>query len=371
MTNLTRRDLIAAGSAALTLAALPAMAKSGVMPAAKRVRANGIALSVHDVGTGPAVILLHGFPSLAFGWRHQIGALAAAGYRVVVPDLRGYGRSDTPKAIDAYAIDRLTGDILGIMDALDIGKAAIVGHDWGGILAWQMPLFHRTRVAAVIGVNTPYIPHWMLWLHPDLVRAALPPGGTFVANPRAAPIAQMRQVYSPDMYVLMFQDGFRADAAMNRSPRLTIRSTYRKGVLPASQWAHLPREAANMEVYGKPVPATLPGNDVLTPGEIDVYARAFERTGFTPAIHWYRNLDRNWATSRSLDPRIDVPALMVSARDDFVLRPSMADNMGAYVSKLARHTIEDCGHWTPEEKPDALNRVMLRWLAELDRSSFA
>lgn len=371
MTHITRRGLIVGGAAAITIAALPAMANRGLMPPARLVRANGINLSVHDVGTGPTVILLHGFPSLAFGWRHQIAPLVAAGYRVIVPDLRGYGRSDAPKAIEAYSVAWLTGDVVGIMDALNLNRAALVGHDWGGLLAWQMALQHPKRVAAVIGVNTPYIPDWMLWLHPDVVSAALPKGRTFVANPSHAPIGQMRQVYSPDMYVLMFQDGLKADRAMDRSPRETIRSTYRKGLLPASQWNDLPRAVANMEVYGKPIPATLPGKDVLTPAEVNIYARAFERTGFTPAINWYRNLDRNWAASRGLDPRIDAPALMVSARDDFVLRPSMTDGMSAYVPKLTRHTIEGCGHWTPEEKPNELNRLMLGWLATLDRSRFA
>lgn len=168
MTHITRRGLMVGASAALTFAALPAMAKSAVIPTARLVRANGISLSVHDVGTGPAVMLLHGFPGLAFTWRHQVAPLAAAGYRVIVPDLRGYGRSDAPKAVEAYSVDRLTGDVIGIMDALNVRKAAFVGHDWGGLLAWQMPILHPTRVAAVIGVNTPYIPHWMLWLHPDL-----------------------------------------------------------------------------------------------------------------------------------------------------------------------------------------------------------
>ena len=371
MTDLTRRSLIIGGSAAFTLAAIPARATSGVMPPARLVRANGIELSVHDVGAGPAVILLHGFPSLAFGWRHQIAPLVAAGYRVIVPDLRGYGRSDAPEAVEAYSVDRLTGDVVGIMDALNVKRAAIVGHDWGGLLAWQMPLLHPTRVAAVVSVNTPYIPDWMLWLHPDVVQAALPEGRTFVADPDLAPIEQMRQVYSPDMYVLMFQDGLKADRAMARSPRETIRATYRKGVLPASQWDKLPRSAANMEVYGKPLPAVLPGDDVLSRSEVDFYVRAFERTRFTPAINWYRNLDRNWSMTRTLDPRIDVPSLMVSGRDDFVLRPSMTDGMDAYVSKLARHTVENCGHWTPEEKPAELNRIMLGWLATVERSRFA
>jgi soluble epoxide hydrolase/lipid-phosphate phosphatase len=308
------------------------------------------------------VVLLHGFPGLAFTWRHQIPAFSAAGYRVIVPDLRGYGRSDAPAPVEAYDIHQLTADLVGLLDALGLKKAVFMGHDWGGLLAWQMSLLHPERVAGVIGVNTPFLPHWTLWLHPDLVTAALPEGRSFVANPSADPIAQMRQVYGPDMYVLMFQDGKRADAAMNLDPRGTLRSAYRKGLMTSADWNKLPREVANMEYYGKPLPDRLPGRDVLTSHELDFYAAQFDRTGFTPAINWYRNLSRNWETGLDLDQTIRVPSMMVSAANDVVLRPSMVSGMSAYVPDLEKHVLSDCWHWTPEEKPDELNRLAISWL---------
>ncbi|WP_199726518.1 alpha/beta fold hydrolase [Teichococcus wenyumeiae] len=360
--RLSGRALLVGSVAAAVTSVLPASAQGAAMPGMRMVKTNNINLAVHEAGSGPAVVLLHGFPGLAFTWRHQIPALAAAGYRVIVPDLRGYGRSDAPKAIEDYDIAHLTGDLVGLLDTLGIEKAIFMGHDWGGLLAWQMALLHAGRVAGVIGVNTPHTPHWMLWLHPDLVEAAQPRGQTFAADPKVDPVSQMRRVYSPDMYVLMFQDGRVADNAMDRDPRGALRNAYRKGLITSADWNKLPPEVANMEYYGKPLPERLPGEDVLTTQELDFYASNFERTGFTPAINWYRNLSRNWKAGLGVDQTVRVPSLMVSAAHDVVLRPSMADGMDAYVPDLEKHTVADCWHWTPEEKPEELNRLAVSWL---------
>jgi pimeloyl-ACP methyl ester carboxylesterase len=357
---MSRRSVLA-GFAALT-PAMPGFAQQAVMPPSRKIKTNGIELAVYEAGSGPAVVLLHGFPGLAFSWRHQIPALAAAGYRVIAPDLRGYGGSDTPQAVEDYDIAHLTGDLAGLLDALAVERAVFVGHDWGGLLAWQMPLLHEARVAGVIGVNTPFIPHWMLWLHNDLTKPLLPTGRTFVANPGVDPIAQMRQIYSPKMYVLLFQDGQAADKAMNRDPRQTLRIAMRKDLMTAADWDKLPPAVANMEYYGQPAPDPLPGHDVLTAQELDVYAQHFARTGFTPGINWYRNLSRNWQAGLQIDQSIHVPSLMISAEHDVVLRPSMADGMKAYVKDLETHVVADCWHWTPEEKPQELNRLVLSWL---------
>ena len=155
-------------------------------------------------------------------------ALLAAGCRVIAPDLRGYGLSDAPEAVENYDIAQLTADIAGLLDALGVQKAIFMGHDWGGLLAWQMPLFYEQRVSGVISLNTPHIPHWMLWLHRDLVSAVLPEGRSFVADPAVDPIIQMREVYSRQMYVLLFQEEHTADKAMNRDIRGTLRGALRK-----------------------------------------------------------------------------------------------------------------------------------------------
>lgn len=362
MTNLSRRAFIAGLGAAATTAAMPAFSQTSIMPPMRIVRANGINLAVYEAGAGPAVVLLHGFPGLAFTWRHQIPALVEAGYRVIVPDLRGYGLSDAPAAVEDYDIAHLTGDVIGVLDALGLEEAVLAGHDWGGLLAWQTALFHEQRVAGVISFNTPHIPHWMLWLHQDLVDAALPPGHKFVADPDADPISQMRQVYSPQMYVLMFQDGHLADEMMARDVRKTLRSALRKDLGTPADWGNLPPLVANMEYYGQSLPAVLPGSDVLNSGELDFYVRHFERTGFTPSINWYRNITRNWKAGLEVDQTIRVPSLLVSAANDVVLRPSMAIGMEAHVPDLETHVIADCWHWTPEEQPDEVNRLITSWL---------
>nr|WP_205600827.1 alpha/beta hydrolase [Halomonas socia] len=365
MINLTRRAVLAGMAAAMLAAAMPSFSwatEPTVMPPVRMVEANGINLAVYEAGSGPAIVLLHGFPGLAFTWRHQIPALVDAGYRVIVPDLRGYGLSDTPTAVEDYDIAHLTGDVAGLLDALNVEKAVVMGHDWGGLLAWQMALFHEERIAGVISLNTPHIPHWMLWLHPDLVNAVLPTGQDFVADPHVDPIAQMQEVYSPQMYVLMFQDGRAADDIMNQDVRGTLRGAMRKDLGTPQGWDSLPQAALNMEYYGQPSPEELPGNDVLTSTELGYYVRHFERTGFTPAINWYRNISRNWEAGLHIDQTVRVPSLMVGAANDVVLRPSMMNEMDSYVTDLEKHVLADTWHWTPEEKPEELNRLVIAWL---------
>ncbi|MFC6631786.1 alpha/beta fold hydrolase [Microbulbifer taiwanensis] len=360
--NISRRSFLVGFSALVLASAFPAFAQAPTMPVHRMVETNGINLAVYEAGAGPAVVLLHGFPGLAYTWRHQIPALAAAGYRVIVPDLRGYGQSDMPADVAAYDIAHLTDDLAGLLDALGEDQAVFMGHDWGGLLAWQMALLHKERVAGVIALNTPHIPHWMLWLHPAIVTPALPEGKIFTADQTKDPITQMREVYSPDMYVLMFQEGDAADRVMNRDVRGTLRSSLRKELLRASEWENLPPFVANMEYYGQPVPANLPGRDVLTAEETDFYVSQYERTGFTPAINWYRNISRNWQAGLEVDQNIRVPALMISAEHDVVLRPSMTDGMERYVPDLEKHVIADSWHWTPEEKPQEVNRLAISWL---------
>lgn len=332
------------------------------MPPVEMVNTNGIELAVYEAGDGPAVVLLHGFPGLAYTWRHQIPALVEAGYRVIVPDLRGYGLSDAPPAVEDYDIDDLTGDVAGLLDSLGVEKAVFMGHDWGGLLAWQMALLHEEKTAGVISLNTPHIPHWELWLHPDLVDPVLPEGAQFEADPALDPIAQMREVYSTDMYVLMFQDRDAADSVMNSDPRGTLRSALRKDLGTPDGWDQLPAAAKNMEYYGQPAPEEFPGRDVLLPEELDVYVSHYERTGFTPAINWYRNITSNWEAGLEIDQTIRVPSLMVSAENDVVLRPSMTDGMDAHVPDLERQVVPDAWHWTPEERPEEVNRIVLDWL---------
>lgn len=368
MIRLMRRTVLAGVAAASLIAAVPAIGSqttaAPIMPPVEMVDTNGIKLAVYEAGSGPAVVLLHGFPGLAFTWRHQIPVLVDAGYRVIVPDLRGYGLSDIPEDVEDYDLARLTGDVVGMLDSLNVEEAVFVGHDWGGLLAWQMALFHKERTRGVVSFNTPHIPHWGLWLHHELVASVLPDGASFTFDSQRDPIAQMRDVYSPGMYVLMFQDGDKADTAMNNDPRGTLRAALRKELGTPDGWGQMPVELKNMEYYGQAAPTEFPGQDVLSAEELDFYVSQYERTGFTPAINWYRNITRNWEAGLDVDQTVRVPSLMISAENDAVLRPGMTDGMDAFVSDLERHVIADAWHWTPEEKPEEANQIVLEWLQE-------
>jgi pimeloyl-ACP methyl ester carboxylesterase len=167
---------------------------------------SGITLSVHDAGSGPAVVLCHGFPELAYSWRHQIPALAEAGFRAIAPDQRGYGESDRPEPIEAYDLEHLAADLESLLDALEIERAVFAGHDWGGFVAWAMPILYPERTAGVIGVNTPYVP----FPTTEVLRAA------FGQDER--------------LYILWFQKPGVAEGVLDRNPRLVFEKLMRRGV---------------------------------------------------------------------------------------------------------------------------------------------
>lgn len=365
MISLSRRVVLLGTAGSLIASLMPAFGTARIMPTVRYVRTNGINMAVYEAGKGPAVVLLHGFPELAFSWRHQIAPLVAAGYHVIVPDQRGYGLTDRPSKVEDYDMVHLTGDLVGLLDALGVEKAVFVGHDWGGLVAWQMPLLHQSRVAGVIGLNTPFIPHEMLWLDPSLTKGLTPPDKPFVADDTKDPIAQMREVYSPDMYVLMFEDGDLGDRLMAHDVARVFRNNMRKGVITAAQYARLPPQARHMafiKTLEQPEPKTLPGELILTPDELAFYVESFERTGFTPGINWYRNLSRNWKAGLNINQTIEVPSLMIGAEDDVVLAPALMDGMDAHIPDLEKDVIAGCGHWSQQEKPKEVATLMIGWL---------
>ena len=309
--------------------------------APRYVETNGIRMAVYEQGQGVPVVMCHGFPELAYSWRHQIPALSDAGFHAIAPDQRGYGATDRPAAIEDYDMHHLTGDLVGMLDAMKIDKAVFVGHDWGGFVVWHMPLLHPNRVAGVIGVNTPFLP-----------RAPMDP------------IALMRMAYGEEMYIVYFQKPGVADAALGKDVAKTLRLFYRKSGMTIEEFDKRPAEEKNLAfVRALELDEKLwPGKVLLAPEELDVYAKAFTRTGFTGGINWYRNFTRNWQTTEGIAQKVTVPCLMVMAENDIVLRPAMADGMEAFVPDLEKHLIKNCGHWTQAEQPDELNRVMISWL---------
>jgi pimeloyl-ACP methyl ester carboxylesterase len=298
-------------------------------------------LSTHQLGVGPAVVFCHGFPDLAYGWRHQLTRIAEAGFHAIAPDQRGYGGSSAPPEIEAYGLTELTGDLVGLLDALGIERAYFVGHDWGGFVAWAMPVLHPERVLGVAAVCTPYMPFPSVATHLSVV------GGE--AN---------RQ------YVAWFQQPGTAEAEMDVRVRPILTRILRTGVpleevlrfalidgkldmnpfLDAEQWP----------VLGKPLG---------TPEDLDHYCRVFERTGFRGGINWYRNIDRNAAEHPAVGTRkLELPCLMLTAEWDPGLRPEHAEGMRALCSDLELHLVEKVGHWVPQEAPSVVNERLISWL---------
>ncbi len=311
------------------------------------VETDALRIAVYEEGEGFPVILCHGFPEIAYSWRRQLPALAKAGFRAIAPDQRGFGKTGAPKnapsgeaAVPLYDMENLTADLVNLLDALELPKAVFCGHDWGGIVAWQMPLRHPDRVAGIIGVNTPFIPR--------LTRE---------------PIAAMREAYGDEMYIVFFQKYGEAEKILEEDVARSVRFWYRTPISRA-EYDKLPAEAKNLAFMKRfrADEATWGGESLLTPEEQAVYREAYEATGYEGGINWYRNFTRNWERSAHIEDKARAPSLMISAADDIVLTPEMAEGMEKYVPDLEKHIIADCGHWTQQERPDELNRLMTDWL---------
>ena len=321
------------------------------MPPVQFADVNGVRLAYYEAGprTGTPIILCHGWPELAYSWRHQIKALADAGRWVIAPDQRGYGDSDKPSAVEDYDLRHLTDDLAGLLDHLGAEKGIFCGHDWGGFVVWQMPLRHPDRVAGVIGLNTPFSP-----------RAP------------ADPIEIMRSRFGEEMYIVHFQKFGEADAILAADVPKAMSFFMRRpmpGTPPASGGlsAEVERPAGQsafaiirmLEAYD---PAFDPRPKFLTDEEMAVFVDTYRRTGFTGGINWYRNFTRNWQNSEGVTDRVEVPSLMIMAEKDAVLPPSAADGMEAYVPDLEKALVKDSGHWTQQEEPEAVNRIIIDWL---------
>jgi len=278
---------------------------------------NGIRVHYVEQGEGFPVLLCHGFPELWYSWRHQIPALAAAGFRAIAPDLRGYGESDKPENLEDYDIHHLVGDLVGLLDGLGIERAAIVGHDWGGIIVWSMALMQPERVERVISLNTPFMPH-----------TDIPPTEVF----RRVPDGRFN-------YILYFQEPGRAERDIEPNLEAWLENTMR-----------------GLAVR----------RDFFSPEDLRVFVEAFRKGGLSGPINYYRNLDRNWETTPHLAGRqVLCPALMISAERDPILRPDTTEGMERYIPNLTRRLVRDCGHWTQQERPEEVNGLIVEFLREL------
>jgi pimeloyl-ACP methyl ester carboxylesterase len=316
----------------------------------RTIETNGIRMHIAEAGQGPLVVMCHGFPESWYSWRHQLVALADAGYHVVAPDQRGYGQTDTPEAIDQYTLFHLVGDLVGLLDALGAPTAVVAGHDWGAPVAWHAALLRPDRFRAVIGLSVPFRP----W-------------GT------VRPTTRMPTTDDAIFYQLYFQAPGVAEAELERDPRTTIRKILYWGSGDARSTALAPG-AGNVGMVPRTggflgtrePPATLPV--WLTEADIDVYAGEFSRSGFRGGLNWYRNIDRNWELMAPwAGARVTVPSLYVTGDRDLVLAFRGMDQLLPALKQLVpdlRETImlPGCGHWTQQERPGEVNAAMLRFL---------
>jgi pimeloyl-ACP methyl ester carboxylesterase len=313
----------------------------------RRIATNGIELHVVEAGEGFPVVLAHGFPELSYSWRHQVPALADAGYHVLAPDQRGYGRSDRPEAIEDYDMVHLTDDLLGILDDIGAEKAVFVGHDWGSMVVWQMSLMHPDRVAGVVGMSVPFIP-----------RGPMPP------------VQAMRAVFADTFfYIVYFQEPGIADADLNADPGETMKRMLAGLTIAKDGGADL-SGLANPDGKGfvdrLPPVAKLP--DWLSQEELDHYTAEFTRTGFTGGINWYRNFDRNWEQSAHLDgAKVTMPAAFITGSADPVGLMTPAAIMDGWLEdERGRTVVEGAGHWVQQEAPAEVNAALLEFLNGLD-----
>uniref|UniRef100_A0A8C9PR21 Bifunctional epoxide hydrolase 2 n=1 Tax=Spermophilus dauricus TaxID=99837 RepID=A0A8C9PR21_SPEDA len=297
----------------------------------------GVRLHFVELGSGPVVIFCHGFPESWFSWRYQIPAVAQEGYRVLAMDMKGYGDSSSPPEIEEYAMEVLCKEMVTFLDKLGIPQAVFIGHDWAGVLVWNMALFYPDRVRAVASVNTPFMP----------------------ANPKV-PLMEIIKANPVFDYQLYFQEPGVAEAELEQNLSRTFKSFFRTSDEVGFLAVHKVREMGGLFVNTPEEPSL---SKMVSEEEIQFYVQQFKKSGFRGPLNWYRNMERNWQWGcRGSGRKILIPALMVTAEKDVVLTPQMSKNMEDWIPDLKRGHIKDCGHWTQMEKPSEMSQILIEWL---------
>lgn len=310
----------------------------------RRIATNGIELNIAEQGTGPLVIMCHGFPESWFSWRHQFKPLAEAGYHAVAPDMRGYGDSDKPHEITAYNQVEVVNDIIGLIPALGYENAVVFGHDWGAPTAWSCALNHPSKVTAVGALSVPFSP-----------RAAAPPLDT------------LRQIFKNQFfYQLYFQNEGVAEAELEQDVRLALRKFYYMasgqtniGLMPPKPAdADLLSDLADPDQMG----------DWLSAQDLDFYVAEFARNGFRGPLNYYRNLNETWRRTAGAPSMIKQPAMFAAGDKDgvIIMAAQALENMPNHVKDLrTNQLIPGAGHWTQQEAPEDTTALMLKFLAGL------
>jgi pimeloyl-ACP methyl ester carboxylesterase len=316
------------------------------------IETNGIRMHIVEQGQGPLVLLCHGFPETWYSWRYQLSVLAAAGYRVVAPDQRGYGQTSCPEDIASYTILHLVGDLVGLLDALNEDQAVIVGHDWGANVAWHATLLRPDRFRSVITMSVPYIPRGPVY------------------GPRATvrPTEAIRKL-AGHHYMLYFQRPGVAEAELERDVRKTMCQllyALSGDAPPSTRWQPvLPGSDADL-LTGMPFPESLP--HWLTEEDIEMYTSQFQRSGFRGGLNWYRNIDRNWELLAAYSGApITQPTLFLRGDSDPSLAHSSSqlERQPRFVPHLREQIFPGCGHWIQQERAAQVNEAIITFLQNL------
>ena len=308
----------------------------------RRVGTNGIEVNIAEQGEGPLVLMLHGFPESWYSWRHQIPAVAGAGFHAVAPDMRGYGKSDKPDDITTYNQVEVTNDIVGLISALGYETAIVFGHDWGAPTAWSCALRHPDKVTAVGVLSVPFSP-----------RASVPP------------LDMMKEIFK-DMffYQLYFQEPGIAEAEWESNVRVNLRKFYHMGSGAFDAGNFISPKSPDSDLLSDiEDPGTL-GN-WCTESDLDFYTTEFEQSGFRGPLNYYRNHNLTWSLTEGGPEKINQPALFIAGDKDGVimLAADALKNMPNYVTNLqVNQLIPGIGHWTQQEAPEEVNSQMIDFL---------
>ncbi len=315
-------------------------------PSFQTVDSSGCKIRVAVEGEGPLVLMVHGWPESWYSWRHQMGPIAAAGFKAAALDVRGYGGSDKPHAVEAYAMETIVGDIQAVADQLGGGQAILVGHDWGAPIVWSSAIVDPARFRAVAGLSIPYM-----------------------GKGKAPFIDIARQLFTDNglfFYQIYFQDEGVVEAEVEADMRTALRKIYYSisGDAPAGAWPLDKKHGAPL-LEGLIDPETFPS--WLTSADIDYLVSEFEGSGFRGPINRYRNFHRDFAWMAQVErSKIDQPALFITGDKDMgtlMFGRDVQTRMQEHVTDLrGYHVLPGCGHWTQQERPAEVTALLLEWL---------
>lgn len=314
------------------------------------IETNGIDMRIAEAGDGDEVVLLvHGWPESWYSWRHQIPALVDAGYKVVVPEMRGYGKTDAPEDVQSYDIKHLAADMVGVLDAVGVETAHVVGHDWGAIVAAHCPLLHPDRFKSLVLMSVPY-------------------GG----RPAQSLMTGWKEQFGDNFFYILYhnEEGGVAEAEYDSDPRGILSRLYLSPDSPREEPEVTdPKRSAGGWIPRLGAPKGLP--DWLTQDDLDYYVAQFEDSGFRGGVNYYRNFHRNWEITEDLaGVKIGVPTLFITGSKDMVIRgataPMLKMMMSAGVEDLRDVVlVPEMGHWIQQEAPEATNEALLGFLKGL------